>query len=117
MTKRIDRFDARRMKPAARTALARVGAAGVELYERSRHLPRLLPIGPDEIADASLAARRSIVARLTRALRAERGRGRAGHWTYDLNRHIGLSQALAAERRQLASAPAKEGARSRRPAE
>jgi hypothetical protein len=42
-----------------------------------------------------------IVARLARALRAERQRGRAGHWSYDLNRHIALAQALDAERRRL----------------
>ena len=39
--------------------------------------------------------------RLARALRSERSRGRGGHWTYDLNRHIALSQAYAAERRDL----------------
>jgi hypothetical protein len=38
---------------------------------------------------------------LSRALRAARRRGRAGHWTYDLNRHIGLVQAFRAERAAL----------------
>ncbi|HET7717624.1 MAG TPA: DUF6477 family protein [Bauldia sp.] len=70
-------------------------------YERSRHLPRLIPVGPEEVADGSLLGRRSILAKLSRALRAERNRGRAGHWTYDLNRHIGLHQAYAAEQRLL----------------
>jgi hypothetical protein len=46
-------------------------------------------------------AARALVARLARALRAERQRGRAGHWSYDLNRHIALAQALDAERRRL----------------
>ena len=59
-----------------------------------RHLPRVLPIGPDEIADDSVGGPRRIVARLARALRAERNRGRAGHWTYDLNRHIALMPGL-----------------------
>jgi len=57
---------------------------------------------PSELVDFSPAARRAIVARLAWALRSERTRGRAGHWTDDLNRHIGLAQAYAAERRQLA---------------
>lgn len=38
---------------------------------------------------------------IARALRAERARGRGGHWTYDLNRHIALAQAYTAERRHL----------------
>ena len=75
-----------------------VTAAGVEAYVRRRNLPRILPVGPDEIADESIAGRRRIVASLARALRAERNRRRAGHWTYDLNRHIALRQAYLAER-------------------
>src|SRR5438045_5079672 len=61
-------------------------ARGIEPYQRERHLPRVLPIGPDELGDLSESGRRSILRRLARALRAERNRGRAGHWTYDLNR-------------------------------
>ena len=80
----------------ASRAWSKIVATGRELYERERHLPRCLPVGPDEIAD-----RRRILARLARALRSERSRGRGGHWTYDLNRHIALSQAYAAERRDL----------------
>lgn len=86
-------------------ALAAVTAAGIEDYVRQRHLPRVLPVGPDEIADDSVAGRRRILARLARALRAERNRGRAGHWTYDLNRHIALRQAYLAEHRRLDGAP------------
>jgi hypothetical protein len=73
----------------------------LEDYDRARHLPRLIPVGPADIADDSPAGRRAILARLARALRAERNRGRAGHWTYDLNRHIGLCQAYRAERARL----------------
>ena len=86
-------------------------AAGSEDYDRNRHLARLIPVGPDEIDDDSQPGRApAILAKLSRALRAERNRGRAGHWTYDLNRHIGLSQAYAAERRLLG-----EAATARRP--
>ncbi|MEJ0012321.1 MAG: DUF6477 family protein [Bauldia sp.] len=91
-------FDSRR---TGRTVGAMV-ARGIEPYDRARHLPRILPVGPDHIADTSAAGRRAIVRRLARALRAERNRGRAGHWTYDLNRHIALAQAYAAERAALA---------------
>jgi hypothetical protein len=38
-----------------------------------------------------------------RALCDERRRGRAGHWSYSLDRHIGLVRAVAAERRELAA--------------
>ncbi len=82
-------------------ALAPLIARGAETYQRLRHLPRLIPVSEAEVADDSPAARRSILARLARALRSERNRGRAGHWTYDLNRHIALAQAYAAERRRL----------------
>ncbi|MCR4282020.1 MAG: DUF6477 family protein [Bauldia sp.] len=80
-------------------------AVGSEAYDRFRHLPRILPMGPEELADVSAGGRRKTLARLARALRAERNRGRAGHWTYDLNRHIALAQAYQAERRLLAEKP------------
>jgi hypothetical protein len=83
---------------AAGGALSRTVAAGREAYDRERHLPRIIPIGPAELADRSEKGRILILRKLARALRAERNRGRAGHWTYDLNRHIALSQAYAAER-------------------
>jgi hypothetical protein len=82
-------------------ALELTTRAGMEAYDRGRHLARLLPIGPEDIADETPAMRRRIVRRLAGALRAERMRGRAGHWTYDLNRHIALMQAYAAERRHV----------------
>jgi hypothetical protein len=78
---------------------------GVEPYDRRRHLPRILPVGPAEVADVSQSGLRRILARLARALRAERNRGRAGHWTYDLNRHIALAQAYESERRLLRGKP------------
>ncbi|MEX0853394.1 MAG: DUF6477 family protein [Bauldia sp.] len=100
---------------AAAGALEAVIRAGTEAYDRRRHLPRLLPAWPAELTDESIAGRRLIVARLARALRAERSRGRAGHWTYDLNRHIALSQAYAAERRALGPAAMAAGAEKQRP--
>ena len=89
----------------AATALDGLIERGAEAYDRRLHLPRLLPLGPAELADDSPTAARMILKRLARALRNERNRGRAGHWTYDLNRHIALSQAYAGERRRLQLAP------------
>jgi hypothetical protein len=91
----------RRMRLRAWRAVDATLAAGVASYDRRRHLPRLIPIGPDEIEDESLAGRMRLVFRLARALRSERARARAGHWTYDLNRHLGLKQAFEAETRAL----------------
>ncbi len=42
-----------------------------------------------------IPARRRAVARIARALREERRRGKSGHWSYDLNRHIALAQAFS----------------------
>ena len=67
---------------------------------RAAELARLLPLWPHEIADTSREGRSRLVAKLHRALKAERRRGQAGHWTYDLARHAAL---LAAWRRERAS--------------
>lgn len=104
-------------RPTARAALGRTVTAGREAYRRETALPRLLPPIPPEIA-ADAGAGRWIVARLARALRAERTRGRAGHWSYDLNRHIALHQAYEAERSQLVdrrSRDPRDGERDIRP--
>jgi hypothetical protein len=91
--------------PASRTPdgrLLRLVGAGAAVYRRGLVLPRLLPVGPDELSGPEPATGRRLCALIARALRAERRRGRAGHWSYDLNRHIGLAQALKAERAALA---------------
>lgn len=85
---------------AART-LDRAVRAGANAYDRRRDLPGLIRLDPfTEIADTSEAAE-AILARLERALRAERNRARSAHWTYDLNRHIALRQAYLAEAERL----------------
>ncbi|MEP7457006.1 cytoplasmic protein [Phyllobacterium sp. SB3] len=40
------------------------------------------------------ASRMHMCLRLTRLMERERLKGISGHWSYDLNRHIGLKQAL-----------------------
>ncbi|PTW57689.1 hypothetical protein C8N35_110168 [Breoghania corrubedonensis] len=67
---------------------------------RLRTLARLIGAEPGE----GESAQRAVVARLAKALRGERRRGKAGHWTYDLNRHIALLQAYRAERALLPGA-------------
>ena len=70
---------------------------GVKDYERKRDLPRLIPLWPSELNDFSQAGSALIIAKIRKALRGERTRGRAGHWSYDLNRHMGLAEALKGE--------------------
>lgn len=67
------------------------------VYERSRDLPKLLPLWEWELATQSEAEHARLLARLRRALRAERQRGLSGHWTYDLARHVQLLRAYRAE--------------------
>lgn len=86
-----------RAPPEATEALARTMAGGAQEYDRRRVLPRLIPIDPLDLDRGGDTLDRTVRRRLARALRLERGRGLSGHWTYDLNRHIALAQALSAE--------------------
>jgi hypothetical protein len=83
--------------------------AGAERYDRGRHLPWLARVMPVELESDDPVVTEAIIARLERTLRAERRRGKAGHWTYDMNRHIALMQALRAERQRLKAAGIKSG--------
>lgn len=76
--------------------------------ERACELARLVPLWPAEIADTSLAGRRRLVAKLERVLRAERQRGLAGHWTYDLTRHAELLRVWRRETAALKTASAEK---------
>ena len=87
-------------RPAA-TALACTIKAGAKDYDRARDLPALIRCDPFAGIPESADGVAAIVARLERALRAERNRARSGHWTYDLNRHIALRQAYLAESERL----------------
>jgi len=62
-----------------------------QAYDRRSELPRVLPVlRPEELDDESPLGRRRVLAKLRSALRAERRRGIAGHWSYDLARHAEL---------------------------
>jgi hypothetical protein len=74
-----------------------VAEAGARCYRRARDLPKLIGLWPEELQDQSLAGTLRILSKLRRALRTERVRGNAGHWSYDLNRHLGLLSAYKGE--------------------
>ncbi len=95
------KIDMKDLKARAAQTLERQIAGGVPHYERSRHLRRLLPLAPEDFARKDVVTARRILLRLANAMREERRRGRMGHWTYDLNRHIALAQAYRAEREAL----------------
>jgi len=79
--------------------------------DRRSALARVLALWPNELDDASVQGRRNLIAKLRRALRAERRRGIAGHWTYDLARHVEL---LHVYRRELMMLKAIEAGAERR---
>ena len=82
-----------------RQALAGIQSQGARHYLRNITLPRFLPLAALQATHQEPEITQAIIAALQRLLRIERAR--RGHWTYDLNRHIGLSQALQAELAQV----------------
>lgn len=91
--------------------------AAVRPYDRLEQLPKLIGLWPSEMQDFSAPGTAKILALLRKALRSERARGRAGHWTYDLNRHLVLAESLKAERahlRELGAAPVAAAKRAAR---
>ncbi len=87
-----------RQKHRLNLAIKATVKAGLKHYDRVSHLPGLIGIDPDALSGSEAIPKKAILARLNRALRAERQRAKSGHWAYDLNRHIALRQALIAER-------------------
>jgi hypothetical protein len=82
-----------------------------EVRRAARNVAFFLATGIDlEIALAGdLQARRRTVMRVERLLERERLRGCARHWSYDLNRHIALKQALDQLRETLLPVAARSG--------
>ncbi len=72
-------------------------------YDRMKDLSGLLALWPWEIEDMTCEGHRRLVALLRRALRLERQRGIAGHWTYDVARHARLLRAYKCEAESLKS--------------
>jgi len=73
------------------------GANTWRRYDRARDLPKLIGLWPWELGDQTLAGHEQLLKLLRRALRRERQRGLAGHWTYDLARHTALLKAYQSE--------------------
>jgi hypothetical protein len=57
----------------------------------------------DDVLSGKTGDRSRYVLRIERLLERERLRGARGHWSYDLNRHIALKQALDAVRAGLSA--------------
>ena len=74
-----------------------MNTAGRPAYNRSRDLPRLLGLWPEEVGHLAGSGLEAIVARLAALIRAERRRARSHHWSYDLNRHGALITAFESE--------------------
>lgn len=66
-------------------------------YNREKDLPLLLSLWPEQLTDGSIDATETIIQKLKQAIRSERISGRSGHWSYNLNRHAALVNALKAE--------------------
>ena len=95
----LDRVSRRLPRCGGKRRVRATAAAKVQ-YDRARDLPSLLALWPWELEEAGFDGQQRLVARLRRALRLERQRAIAGHWTYDLARHARL---LAAYRSEVAS--------------
>ena len=78
-----------------------IGVRARVSYDRTRDLPALVALWPSELLDFTPPGTQKIISRIRLALRAERVRGRSGHWTYDLQRHLALVRAYKAERSSL----------------
>jgi hypothetical protein len=92
-------------RPGGRRAPGASGELRQSDEERRALIARLLLLWPHEVENGSREARERLLARLRSALRAERGRGIAGHWTYDLARHVELLRAYRTELAALDSLP------------
>ena len=57
-----------------------------------------MAVASSEIADRSFYGRTALIAKLARILVAERTRGLAGHWAYELARHRALLAVYAREK-------------------
>lgn len=72
-----------------------------KVFEREVELPRLIGLWPSELTDYSREGTEAIIALIRKALRIERKRSQNGHWGYDLNRHLALSNALKMEKARI----------------
>ncbi|MDQ8697271.1 hypothetical protein [Hyphomicrobium sp. LHD-15] len=95
-------------RPACHPVSASDKPAGTQ--DREREIARLVGLWPYEIADVSPEGRARLIRKLALVLKAERLRGRAGHWSYDLARHAALVRVLRREQAALEALCPKIGA-------
>lgn len=88
-------------RPRAATPLSAPRKPAKPPYDRNAQLPKLIGLWPHELSDCSEAGTERVIALLRKALRSERQRGQAGHWTYDVSRHMALVEALREEQARL----------------
>lgn len=84
------------MEIAAKRALNFTLERGLTTYNRQTALAPFHRLSAQTIAAETTDAAQEILRELARALRGERAR--MGHWSYDLNRHIGLMIAYRSEK-------------------
>lgn len=105
-------MDYRYPKPKiSRRAPSSAAAFRAQPYSRIEVLPALLAMWPQEVEDYSLSGTEAIIARLEKALRAERRRGQSRNWAYDINRHMRILTALRHERAWLEKLKASDASR------
>jgi|GEM_PF-2277366 hypothetical protein len=92
-----DWFDSRDVHIRAVRSFQTMIARGADHYQRHVVLPKLLPVSAHDLINERWSDAR-IIRALERAVRRERQNGRARHWSYNINKHISLLQALKAER-------------------
>lgn len=100
------------LKNSAAQALESAIDAGLAGYDRRRVLARFHRLSAELIDSPAPDAARRVVAEIDAAMRKERAR--AGHWSYDLNRHIALMIAHKAESARLRLLLAPGGGQSER---
>lgn len=89
-----------RLAAAAPSAVEAALAASLAVYDRVQALARFHRLSRETIMEGTPNAARMVLREIESALRVERAR--AGHWSYDLNRHIALLVAHRAESARLA---------------
>jgi hypothetical protein len=87
---------AERMRASALNAMTEAIEEGEREYERRKALARFHRLSSETIEAETPEAAQAVLREIARALRAERAR--MGHWSYDLNRHIGLTIAYRCEK-------------------
>lgn len=79
------------------------------MTESQRNLLGTYWIWPHEVEDRSISGRRSLIAKLEAACRADRARGLVNSWDYSMARHNALLRVLMRERAALAAIESSKG--------